>query len=208
MFAVVVGRSKCRIWSPATVAASFTVHLLLVGGAATAAAPSSVLAAAEPADCLHPGEDHARHGRGWTGRLAAMVETALCSAIAPDTARVEHTRMVALVDDGGGVDAGGCGIARQTPPVLAAAGLGRLLQHHYPTLLRHVPIEGRVEVHLVIGTDGRVRPGSDSIASATHPAFAVATRRAVGQMRFRPSTLCGRPVPARVSVPIVWTLAH
>ncbi|HEU0013052.1 MAG TPA: TonB family protein [Longimicrobium sp.] len=98
--------------------------------------------------------------------------------------------------------------AVEEQPVLDRANLQSLLERYYPTILRNGRVEGRVDVEFVVNEDGRVRRGSAVIVSATHPAFGDATLRAVERMRFRPARIGGDPVPVRVTLPIVWSIAH
>jgi periplasmic protein TonB len=90
------------------------------------------------------------------------------------------------------------------PALRNHAEVERLLQRGYPPLLREVGVEGRVLVEVVVGEDGRVRPGTARIVSASHDALGAATLRAVEGFRFRPARIGGAPVAVRVTIPIDW----
>jgi periplasmic protein TonB len=90
------------------------------------------------------------------------------------------------------------------PALRNHAEVDRLLQRSYPPLLREVGVEGRVLVEVVVGEDGRVRPGTARIVSATHDALGAATLRAVESFRFRPARIGGTPVAVRVTIPVDW----
>jgi periplasmic protein TonB len=89
-------------------------------------------------------------------------------------------------------------------PSLERSGLDRLLERHYPGLLRHARIGGRVLLELVVDADGGVRPGSARIVDATHAAFGEATLRVAGSFRFSPARVNGVPVAVRVTLPVRW----
>jgi protein TonB len=91
-------------------------------------------------------------------------------------------------------------------PVLARDDLSRVLEQHYPPVLRDSRISGRVVIELVVDEEGLPIPGSVRVIEASHPAFGEATLRAVQGFRFRPATFGGTPVPAVVTIPILWTV--
>jgi protein TonB len=64
----------------------------------------------------------------------------------------------------------------------------------YPDALRSVGVEGVVQVTFVVGTNGRVEPGSIKVSSTPHRLFSEAVRSALLDMRFRPAEVGGRPV--------------
>ena len=83
------------------------------------------------------------------------------------------------------------------PPVRVEAQLdGRNLQPPYPPSEESAQREGRVQIRVTIGADGRVRAAER--VSATSDAFWRATERhALARWRFRPATLDGRPIESR-----------
>ncbi|HEY0017916.1 MAG TPA: TonB family protein [Longimicrobium sp.] len=91
-------------------------------------------------------------------------------------------------------------------PVLARDDLSRVLERHYPAVLRDSRVSGRVVIELVVDEEGLPIPGSARVVEASHPAFGEATLRAVERFRFRPATIGGTPVPAVVTIPILWTV--
>jgi protein TonB len=93
-------------------------------------------------------------------------------------------------------------------PLLDRNGLARLLERHYPPMLRDARVSGRVVVELIVDRDGRVRPESAKVIEASHAAFGEATVRAAERFRFRPAKIGGMMVPVKVSIPIVWTLSN
>ncbi|HEU4885935.1 MAG TPA: TonB family protein [Longimicrobium sp.] len=90
-------------------------------------------------------------------------------------------------------------------PVLESAGLTRLLERNYPSVLRDSRVNGRVIIELVVDEDGVPVPGSARVIEASHPAFGEATLRVADRFRFRPARIDGTPVPVVVTIPIVWT---
>lgn len=64
----------------------------------------------------------------------------------------------------------------------------------YPLHLQRLNIEGSAFVRFVVDTTGLVDTVTYRVVKATHPDFAVAVRRALGGMRFRPALRGGVPV--------------
>lgn len=86
------------------------------------------------------------------------------------------------------------------PPVRREASLDPRyagdLQPPYPPSEQRAGNEGRVEIRVLIGTDGRVKAAEKIFA--TSGAFYRATeRQALDEWRFRPATVDGRPVESR-----------
>lgn len=69
----------------------------------------------------------------------------------------------------------------------------------YPSRARHDRLTGQVRTEFAIGTDGRARPETLLIVSASHPLFALAVRDALPEMRFVPATRGGLPIEDVVS---------
>jgi len=68
------------------------------------------------------------------------------------------------------------------------------LRPKYPTGLRLDGMTGQVRTQFTIGPDGRARPETLLIVSASHPLFALAVRDALPKMRFAPATQNGVPI--------------
>ncbi|HEX8830141.1 MAG TPA: energy transducer TonB [Longimicrobium sp.] len=85
-----------------------------------------------------------------------------------------------------------------------ARDVARLLDRNYPEALSEAGIAGQVTLQLIVDENGRVRPGSVRVISASHEEFTAATLRIAERMRFRPARVEGRPVPVMVTLPIDW----
>ena len=68
----------------------------------------------------------------------------------------------------------------------------------YPAELRQREVPGRVEMEYVIGTDGRVEPGSIRVTLATHGSFARSAMEAVKEALYEPGIRAG--VRVRVQI--------
>jgi TonB family protein len=71
----------------------------------------------------------------------------------------------------------------------------------YPDSLWKARITGRVVAEFIVGQDGRIEPGTVTIASATHPYFASAVRSALDGAVFNPAVLNGKTVRQLVELP-------
>lgn len=76
----------------------------------------------------------------------------------------------------------------------------------YPSVLRSSGIEGRVIAQFVVNEKGRADRKTFRVLSATHALFSDAVSRALPQMRFKPATMGGRPVPQLVQQLFVFKL--
>jgi len=74
----------------------------------------------------------------------------------------------------------------------------------YPASLSGQPIEGKVEISIMVDNEGAVR--DPIIESATHPELGQAALEAVSQWKFLPGVKGGRNVNTRMTIPIVFTL--
>jgi protein TonB len=93
----------------------------------------------------------------------------------------------------------------EAKPELANGGeVSRLFERFYPRMLADQGVAGRVMLELIVEADGRVRPGSVRVVSATNPQFSDATMRIVERFRFRPARVGDQPVPVMVTIPIDW----
>lgn len=105
--------------------------------------------------------------------------------------------------DGSPVDVA---VVEERPELQNRAEMQRVLQRMYPALLRDAGITGTAQLRFVIGTDGRVEPGSIDVLSSSHDGFADASKQAARQLRFRPARIGDRKVRVLISMPITWTL--
>lgn len=93
--------------------------------------------------------------------------------------------------------------ATEKPTLVNGLQLQRLLAIHYPPRLREAGVAGTVEVAMVITEGGAV---TDVRAlGAPDAAFAEAALEVMGQARFRPARLDGRPVAVRVQLPVAFS---
>jgi TonB family protein len=70
----------------------------------------------------------------------------------------------------------------------------------YPSELHRANIDGKVMVELTVDAEGR--PQAVHSSSATQPLFALAAEAAVRQWRFTPRRKDGKPVAARIVIPL------
>jgi TonB family protein len=82
------------------------------------------------------------------------------------------------------------------------AAMARLIQARYPRALRAGGASGTVMVRFRILENGSVEPGSPSVELTTDPRFDDAAVSVIGQARFRPAKVNGRPVKVWVTVPL------
>lgn len=90
------------------------------------------------------------------------------------------------------------------PRLLNATEVQRTLVAVYPAVLRDAGVTGRATVAFVVGTDGATRDAR--VVSTTHEALGEPALTAVRAMRFTPGRLGGRATPARVQIPVAFTL--
>jgi hypothetical protein len=74
----------------------------------------------------------------------------------------------------------------------------------YPDSLWTARVPGRVVAEFIVGQDGRIEPGSLTIASTTHPYFASAVRSALDGAVFKQAVLNGNPVRQLVQLPFAF----
>jgi len=75
----------------------------------------------------------------------------------------------------------------------------------YPALAIHTHREGRVELHAIISTEGKIE--SLEVISGD-PFFIQSALSAVRQWRYRPNILNGRPVEIDTRITVIYTLNH
>jgi protein TonB len=101
-------------------------------------------------------------------------------------------------EDGGGIGKGGLGSgsgrAYDENQVERAVQVTRKAEPRYPESLKSVGVEGVVQMHFIVGADGRVEPGSIEVLSTPHKLFADAVRTALLNTRYRPAEAGGHPV--------------
>src|SRR5437899_3678880 len=76
----------------------------------------------------------------------------------------------------------------------------------YPQLLRQAGIQGRVMLHAIVDTTGRVEPASVRIIKSPSPAFDQPTKDWVLKALFRPARLHGRGVRVFINLPVDYSL--
>jgi TonB family protein len=104
------------------------------------------------------------------------------------------------------VEAQEAGSDPATPPkpVLAPPSLETFVEAEYPAEALSAGLMGRVELELVIGADGAV---SDArVATPAGHGFDEAALAAGKQLRFKPATRDGVPIPARIRFPYVFEI--
>jgi protein TonB len=100
-------------------------------------------------------------------------------------------------EDGGGSKGGlgsGSGRAYDENQVERAVQVTRKADPRYPESLKSVGVQGVVQMHFIVGADGRVEPGSIEVLSTPHKLFADAVRTALLNTRYRPAEAGGHPV--------------
>lgn len=96
----------------------------------------------------------------------------------------------------------------QTVKVSAGVQAARLVHRVeplYPPLARQIRREGRVELHAIIATDGRIK--SLEVVSG-EPLFIQSALGAVQEWRYQPTLLNNEPVEIDTYVTVVYTLSH
>src|SRR5213593_2160925 len=76
----------------------------------------------------------------------------------------------------------------------------------YPQLLKQAGIQGRVILHAIVDTTGRVEPASVRIIKSPSPAFDQPTKDWVLKALFRPARLHGRGVRVFINLPVDYSL--
>jgi protein TonB len=76
----------------------------------------------------------------------------------------------------------------------------------YPESLRRAGVEGDVVVKFLVDTTGRIDMRSIEVINSTHDAFTASVRETLAKMRFSPSMIGERKVPALAVMPFRFTL--
>jgi len=128
--------------------------------------------------------------------LAAVTLLALaCETPAPDRTAAGQTDVLAPA-------AALAGAVPETTPGLELPARESFPPLAYPKELLEAGVEGTVRASFIVGTDGRVEPGSIEILEASHPAFEGSARDGIPKAVFRPGKLNGAPVRVQVTVPL------
>jgi protein TonB len=94
-------------------------------------------------------------------------------------------------------------IRKQVSEGVQAARLVHRVEPIYPPLARQIRREGRVELHAIIATDGRMK--SLEVVSG-EPLFIQSALHAVQEWRYQPTLLSGEPIEIETYVTVVYTL--
>ncbi len=76
----------------------------------------------------------------------------------------------------------------------------------YPPALRQVGVEGSVRLRYVVGTDGKVEPGSVEVLMSTNKAFEAPAIEAITRSHFRPARVKGQKVRQLVEQMVRFTI--
>jgi len=102
-------------------------------------------------------------------------------------------------------------IERTTPRIVKvsngvqAARLVHRVEPSYPPLAKQIRREGRVELHAIIASDGRIK--SLEVVSG-EPLFIQSALSAVQEWRYQPTLLNNEPVEIDTYITVVYTLSH
>ena len=94
-------------------------------------------------------------------------------------------------------------VRRKISEPLLAASLIRRVDPVYPALARQIRLEGRVELHAIISTDGRIQ--SLEVISG-HPLLIKSALQAVYEWRYRPTILNGQAVEVDTHITVIYSL--
>jgi TonB family protein len=127
--------------------------------------------------------------------VAFAIVAMTLSVIAPRAARAQDSAGVYDPED------------VHVPPKFASKSkIANIVKYAYPERLKQAGIEGTAQVACIVGTDGKVEPGSVQIVMATVPAFGAAAKEAVEKFEFKPGMVKGTAVRVRTLVPLVFKL--
>ena len=79
------------------------------------------------------------------------------------------------------------------------------IEPRYPPIAIQIHLEGRVELHALISTEGRIE--SLEVISGD-PLFIQSALSAVREWRYRPTILNGRPIEIDTHITVIYTLSH
>lgn len=89
------------------------------------------------------------------------------------------------------------------PQLLNGPAVARLLERHYPPLLRERARSGSVKLLMQIGESGGVSHLS-VLENSSEPEFAVAAMKVAAGMRFRPGSHRGCAIPVWTQIPMTF----
>lgn len=133
------------------------------------------------------------------GAAGVMLLALACEAPPPDRAAADVTGVASPAAPGGVLPEGTPGLE---PPQRVS-----FPPPAYPRLLLEAGVEGTVLLSFVVGTDGRVEPGSIEVLSASNRAFEAPSRDAVARATFHPGRLNGEAVRVLVRMPLRFVIA-
>ena len=93
-----------------------------------------------------------------------------------------------------GLGSGAAGGAYAENQVERIVEVTRAAAPRFPEALRNSGIEGEVHVRYIVGTNGRVEPGSIRIVDSPHRLFGESVQTALLEARYRPAEVGGRSV--------------
>jgi protein TonB len=108
---------------------------------------------------------------------------------------------------GAGLGSGAAGSAYAEYQVERIVQVVRGAVPRFPDALRNSGVEGDVQVTFIVGTNGRVEPGSIEVVDSPHRLFTDAVRSALLDARFRPAEVGGRAVRQLVAQSFAFRLA-
>ena len=73
--------------------------------------------------------------------------------------------------------------------------------------MRLAKVEGEVLAQFIVNEDGKVDRDSFKVLKSTHPLFVESIENVLGQMRFNPALVGGRPIRQLVQMPFTFSLA-
>lgn len=95
---------------------------------------------------------------------------------------------------GRGLNSGSAARAYSENEVDRTVEVVRAPEPRYPDALRSADLEGAVVMRFIVGTNGRVEPGSIKVLSSPHKQFSDAVRDALLNAKFRPAQAGGHAV--------------
>ncbi|HEX5970657.1 MAG TPA: TonB family protein, partial [Gemmatimonadaceae bacterium] len=95
---------------------------------------------------------------------------------------------------GRGLNSGSAARAYSENEVERTVEVVRAPEPRYPDALRSADLEGAVMMQFIVGTNGRVEPGSIKVLSSPHKQFSDAVRAALLSAKFRPAQAGGHAV--------------
>jgi protein TonB len=90
------------------------------------------------------------------------------------------------------------------PKLVSPAATARLVARSFTDEMRKAGTGGTVQLQFVIGTNGKVEPGSIEVIETPAPALGTAAKAVAEKMEFVPGKKNGAAVRARVQLPITY----